>query len=135
MKVSFGRCRASYEYAHGDSTQDPLMVQLPIALAIEPRLLPYAEANGFHMDTKVTLYVNPSASNTEEFGSTATSSSVRCLKRWRSTIMTARMTSSEMYVSCDVLILGERMWFCHSRLSMLRPKHPFRDLVCSPGCF
>lgn len=81
MKVSFGRCRTSYKYAHGDSTQDPLMVQLPIALAIEPRLLPYAEANGFHMDTKVTLHVNPSAANTEEFGSTATSSSVRCLKR------------------------------------------------------
>lgn len=29
------------------------MAQLPIALAIEPRLLPYAEANGFRMDPKV----------------------------------------------------------------------------------
>ena len=29
------------------------MAQLPIALAIEPRLLPHAEANGFRMDPKV----------------------------------------------------------------------------------
>lgn len=29
------------------------MVQFPLVLAIEPRLLPYAVANGFHMDTKV----------------------------------------------------------------------------------
>ncbi|KAG1785964.1 uncharacterized protein HD556DRAFT_1434905 [Suillus plorans] len=39
------------------SMKDPLMVQLPIALAIEPRLLPYAEANGFHMDTKYRDFV------------------------------------------------------------------------------
>lgn len=37
------------------------MVQLPIALAVEPRLLPYAEANGFHMDTKVVFPVKVSA--------------------------------------------------------------------------
>lgn len=29
------------------------MFQLPIALAVEPRLLPYAEANGFRIDPKV----------------------------------------------------------------------------------
>ncbi|KIJ64454.1 hypothetical protein HYDPIDRAFT_175437 [Hydnomerulius pinastri MD-312] len=37
--------------------QDPLMAQLPIALAIEPRLLPYAEANGFRMDPKYRDFV------------------------------------------------------------------------------
>ncbi|KAL4073230.1 hypothetical protein V8B97DRAFT_2023022 [Scleroderma yunnanense] len=37
--------------------RDPLMVQLPIALAIEPRLLPYAEANGFRMDTKYRDFI------------------------------------------------------------------------------
>jgi hypothetical protein len=42
------------------------MVQLPIALAVEPRLLPYAEANGFHMDTKVVLLVTEYVTNTEE---------------------------------------------------------------------
>ena len=30
------------------------MAQLPIALAIEPRLLPFAEVNGFRMDPKVS---------------------------------------------------------------------------------
>ncbi|KAH7885344.1 hypothetical protein F5I97DRAFT_1884682 [Phlebopus sp. FC_14] len=39
------------------SMKDPLMAQLPIALAIEPRLLPYAEANGFRMDTKYRDFV------------------------------------------------------------------------------
>jgi hypothetical protein len=29
------------------------MAQFPLALAIEPRLLPYAVENGFHMDSKV----------------------------------------------------------------------------------
>lgn len=31
------------------------MVQFPVALAIEPRLLPYAVANGFYMDSKVCV--------------------------------------------------------------------------------
>jgi hypothetical protein len=30
------------------------MAQFPLALAIEPRLLPYARDNGFQMDSKVT---------------------------------------------------------------------------------
>jgi hypothetical protein len=29
------------------------MGQFPLALSIEPRLLPLAVANGFHMDSKV----------------------------------------------------------------------------------
>lgn len=32
------------------------MSQFPLALSIEPRLLPLAVANGFHMDSKVHLY-------------------------------------------------------------------------------
>lgn len=32
--------------------QDPIMSRLPLALAVEPRLLPYAVANGFFMDSK-----------------------------------------------------------------------------------
>ncbi|KAG9315906.1 hypothetical protein JVU11DRAFT_3556 [Chiua virens] len=39
------------------SMKDPLMAQLPIALAIEPRLLPFAEANGFRMDPKYRDFV------------------------------------------------------------------------------
>jgi hypothetical protein len=30
-------------------------MQFPLVLAIEPRLLPYAVANGFYMDSKVSL--------------------------------------------------------------------------------
>ncbi|KAI6151368.1 hypothetical protein EDD17DRAFT_1780239 [Pisolithus thermaeus] len=37
--------------------KDPLMSQLPTALAFEPRLLPYAEANGFRMETKYRNFV------------------------------------------------------------------------------
>ncbi|OBZ71326.1 hypothetical protein A0H81_08366 [Grifola frondosa] len=32
--------------------KDPMMAQFPLVLAIEPRLLPYARANGFYMDRK-----------------------------------------------------------------------------------
>ncbi|KAN0087454.1 hypothetical protein V8E55_006075 [Tylopilus felleus] len=39
------------------SMKDPLMAQLPIALAIEPRLLPFAEVNGFRMDPKYRDFV------------------------------------------------------------------------------
>ncbi|KAJ6477448.1 hypothetical protein C8R47DRAFT_1140603 [Mycena vitilis] len=37
--------------------RDPLMAQFPLALAIEPRLLPYAVENGFHMDAKYRDFV------------------------------------------------------------------------------
>ncbi|EGN92146.1 hypothetical protein SERLA73DRAFT_173118 [Serpula lacrymans var. lacrymans S7.3] len=37
--------------------KDPIMAQFPIALAIEPRLLPLARANGFDMDPKYRDFV------------------------------------------------------------------------------
>lgn len=39
------------------STKDPIMVQFPLALALEPRLLPYAVSNGFYMDSKYRDFV------------------------------------------------------------------------------
>ncbi|KAI0071695.1 hypothetical protein K474DRAFT_1686956 [Panus rudis PR-1116 ss-1] len=33
-------------------SKDPMMLKFPLVLAVEPRLLPYARANGFIMDTK-----------------------------------------------------------------------------------
>ncbi|KAL1666048.1 hypothetical protein GGF50DRAFT_125949 [Schizophyllum commune] len=39
------------------STKDPLMASFPLALSIEPRLLPYAEANGFRMNPKYRDFV------------------------------------------------------------------------------
>lgn len=110
------------------------MVQLPIALAIEPRLLPYAEANGFHMDTKVILPFNTSTTNTKEFDSTATSSSVRCLRRWRSTTVSGPMTFSGMYASCGVLMLGESKQSCYNSFCMLRYVFAFRGPVYLLGC-
>ncbi|KAI0317788.1 hypothetical protein OF83DRAFT_1119562, partial [Amylostereum chailletii] len=37
--------------------KDPIMTQFPLALAIEPRLLPLAVANGFHMDSRYRDFV------------------------------------------------------------------------------
>lgn len=39
------------------SNKDPIMAQFPLALALEPRLLPYAVANGFYMDSKYRDFV------------------------------------------------------------------------------
>ncbi|PPQ69611.1 hypothetical protein CVT24_001367 [Panaeolus cyanescens] len=39
------------------SSKDPIMPQFPLALAIEPRLLPYAVANGFSMDYKYRDFI------------------------------------------------------------------------------
>jgi len=38
-------------------SKDPIMAQFPLALAIEPRLLPCAISNGFSMDYKVMLHL------------------------------------------------------------------------------
>ncbi|KAH9480433.1 hypothetical protein JR316_0007033 [Psilocybe cubensis] len=38
-------------------SRDPIMSQFPLALAIEPRLLPYASANGFSLDYKYRDFV------------------------------------------------------------------------------
>ncbi|KAK7689999.1 hypothetical protein QCA50_006641 [Cerrena zonata] len=37
--------------------KDPMMTQFPLVLAIEPRLLPFARANGFSMDRKYRNFV------------------------------------------------------------------------------
>ncbi|THH16562.1 hypothetical protein EW146_g4100 [Bondarzewia mesenterica] len=50
-------------------TKDPIMTQFPLALAIEPRLLPLAVANGFTMDSRYRdfifrrMFEQPSGSN------------------------------------------------------------------------
>ena len=40
-----------------NGVQDPIMTQFPLILAIEPKLLPPAVANGFRMDYKVLTVV------------------------------------------------------------------------------
>lgn len=61
------------------------MAQLPIALAIEPRLLPFAEANGFRMDPKVSQIFHARSTSHSALISTATLFSVKCSKNKRST--------------------------------------------------
>ena len=57
------------------------MTQFPLALAIEPRLLPLAVANGFTMDSKVFRPRTAAADFTLTYrDSIATSSSARCSK-------------------------------------------------------
>lgn len=75
------------------------MVQLPIALAVEPRLLPYAEANGFRMDTKVIMVTLTMRVMLSVKISIATSFSVRCLKSSLSTLQIGRMTLFVMFGS------------------------------------
>ncbi|KAJ6559193.1 hypothetical protein DFH09DRAFT_1083787 [Mycena vulgaris] len=59
QRVSWETIRDIFENYHfiPFCTRDPLMAQFPLALAIEPRLLPYAVANGFQMDAKYRDFV------------------------------------------------------------------------------
>ncbi|KAJ7459859.1 hypothetical protein FB451DRAFT_1271766 [Mycena latifolia] len=59
QRVSWEAIRDIFENYHfiPFCTKDPLMVQFPLALAVEPRLLPYAVANGFEMDSKYRDFV------------------------------------------------------------------------------
>lgn len=73
------------------------MVQLPIALAVEPRLLPYAEANGFRMDTKVIVVTLTTQMMLSAKISIATSFSAKCLKNRLLTLQIGRMTLFVMF--------------------------------------
>ncbi|KAJ7095869.1 hypothetical protein B0H15DRAFT_827409 [Mycena belliarum] len=59
QRVSWETIRDIFENYHfiPFCTKDPLMASFPLALAIEPRLLPYAVANGFQMDAKYRDFV------------------------------------------------------------------------------
>ncbi|KAJ7212114.1 hypothetical protein GGX14DRAFT_447478 [Mycena pura] len=59
QRVSWEVIRDIFENYHfmPFCNRDPLMAQFPLALAIEPRLLPYAVANGFYMDAKYRDFV------------------------------------------------------------------------------
>ncbi|KAJ7044120.1 hypothetical protein C8F04DRAFT_1389517 [Mycena alexandri] len=77
QRVSWETIRDIFENYHfmPFCPRDPLMAQFPLALAIEPRLLPYAVANGFQMDAKYRDFVfrkmfehtaAPAAAHTDE---------------------------------------------------------------------
>lgn len=52
----FVACYVLWDTAFTWQLQDPIMAQFPLALSIEPRLLPLAIANGFRMDNRVRGY-------------------------------------------------------------------------------
>ncbi|KAF8895518.1 hypothetical protein BD779DRAFT_1499942 [Infundibulicybe gibba] len=79
--------------------KDPIMAQFPLALAIEPRLLPYAVANGFHMDSKYRDFVfrkmfeRPTLSETRPDD---VAQNVRELCRLDSTMFVSRTVAAEV---------------------------------------
>ena len=73
------------------------MTQFPLALAIEPRLLPLAVTNGFTMDSKVFNPQSTVADFTLTYrDSTETSSSAKCSKSPLSPAKTTLKRSSGM---------------------------------------
>ncbi len=85
------------------------MANFPLALAIEPRLLPYARENGFHMDHKVTAQTFCRAYKTMLTSgiSIATSFSARCSRNQLSRLRVVRMKLCVMYKSYAGLIPSE----------------------------
>jgi hypothetical protein len=79
--------------------QDPIATQFPLALAIEPRLLPLAVANGFTMDSKVSTPVHSPGFTLTYCNSTETSSFARCSKSPLSPAITMLKRSSGMFGS------------------------------------
>ncbi|KAF9463035.1 hypothetical protein BDZ94DRAFT_648521 [Collybia nuda] len=83
-----------------ESYSDPLMSQFPLALAIEPRLLPYAVKNGFYMDSKYRDFVfrkmfeRPPPSN--EISPEDIAHNVRELCRLDSTMFVSRTVAAEV---------------------------------------
>ena len=73
------------------------MTQFPLALAIEPRLLPLAVVNGFTMDSKVFRPQSTAADFPLTYrDSIGTSSSARCSKSPLSLVTTTLKRSSGM---------------------------------------
>ncbi|CAA7261575.1 unnamed protein product [Cyclocybe aegerita] len=106
--------------------QDPITPQFPLALAIEPRLLPYAVSNGFTMDYKVPpfcqlscflltisqyrdfvfrkMFERPSASS--ETRSEDIAENVRELCKLDSAMFVSRTVAAEVCMEATVNVIG-----------------------------
>ncbi|KAJ3507525.1 hypothetical protein NLJ89_g6256 [Agrocybe chaxingu] len=90
--------------------KDPITPQFPLALAIEPRLLPYAVANGFSMDYKYRDFVfrkmfeRPSASS--ETRPEDISENVRELCKLDSAMFVSRTVAAEVCMEATVNVIG-----------------------------
>ncbi|KIM89376.1 hypothetical protein PILCRDRAFT_813299 [Piloderma croceum F 1598] len=82
--------------------KDNLMAQFPLALSIEPRLLPLAVANGFHMDSKYRDFVfrkmfeKPGALVSTEGRVDTIVANVRELRRLDSSMFLSRTVAGEV---------------------------------------
>ncbi|KAG6890646.1 hypothetical protein C0995_006622 [Termitomyces sp. Mi166 len=89
---------------------DPLMVQFPLALAIEPRLLPYAVRNGFSMDRKYRDFVfRKMFERTASANDTASEEivhNVRELCRLDHTMFVSRTVAAEVCMEAKVNVVG-----------------------------
>lgn len=84
-------CKISKQRFDGHLGQDPMMAQFPLVLAIEPRLLPYARLNGFHMDRKVSYISSVECCSTNDvLFSIVTSCFEGCLRSLQCCSMPAR---------------------------------------------
>ena len=78
------------------------MAQFPLVLAIEPRLLPYARLNGFHMDRKVSWvskFRNLFFADDVCVSSIVTSCSAECLRSRLSCLNPGQTRLYRMYAS------------------------------------
>ncbi|KNZ73051.1 hypothetical protein J132_01436 [Termitomyces sp. J132] len=89
---------------------DPLMAQFPLALAIEPRLLPYAVRNGFYMDRKYRDFVfRKMFERTALANDTASEEivqNVRELCRLDNTMFVSRTVAAEVCMEAKVNVAG-----------------------------
>ncbi|KAH0586162.1 hypothetical protein H2248_007426 [Termitomyces sp. 'cryptogamus'] len=92
------------------SSRDPLMAQFPLALAIEPRLLPYAVRNGFYMDRKYRDFVfRKMFERTALANDTASEEivqNVRELCRLDNTMFVSRTVAAEVCMEAKVNVAG-----------------------------
>ncbi|KAM6494345.1 hypothetical protein JOM56_010706 [Amanita muscaria] len=112
--------------------KDPIMSRLPLALAVEPRLLPYAVANGFCMDSKYRDFVfrkmfeKPlpfAEANPEEIAQ-----NVRELCKLESSMFVTRTVASEVCMEAKVNGPGYRALKLLDRTGFLR--FELSTLVC-----
>ncbi|KAG6878086.1 hypothetical protein C0993_012413 [Termitomyces sp. T159_Od127] len=89
---------------------DPLMAQFPLALAIEPRLLPFAVRNGFFMDRKYRDFVFRKMFERTASTSDAVSEdivhNVRELCRLDPTMFVSRTVAAEVCMEAKVNLAG-----------------------------
>jgi hypothetical protein len=83
-------------------SKDPIMAQFPLALSIEPRLLPLAIANGFRMDSRYRDFVfRRIFVRTQEHGAEDVLLNVRELCRLDASMFVSRTVAAEVLMEAE----------------------------------